>query len=81
MLDPYSGVSSTLLAALMHGRRAVGVEKEAEYIKMSKERINQLANGTLKTRPLGQPVHKPSGREKVAQVPLEWQKQDRETVC
>lgn len=65
----------------MHGRRAVGVEKEAEYIKMSKERINQLANGTLKTRPLGQPVHKPSGREKVAQVPLEWQKQDRETVC
>ena len=74
VLDPYSGVSSTLLAALMHGRRAVGVEKEVEYIRISKERINQLANGTLKTRPLGQPVHKPSGREKVAQVPLEWQK-------
>ena len=74
VLDPYSGVSSTLLAALMHGRRAVGVEKEAEYIRISKERIEQLANGTLRTRPLGQPVHKPSGREKVAQVPLEWQK-------
>ncbi len=74
VLDPYSGVSSTLLAALMHGRRAVGVEKEEEYIGISKERIDQLANGTLKTRPLGQPVHKPSGREKVAQVPLEWQK-------
>ncbi len=56
----------------MHGRRAVGVEKEEEYIRISKERIEQLANGTLKTHPLGQPVHKPSGREKVAQVPLKW---------
>ncbi|GAC1397674.1 MAG: site-specific DNA-methyltransferase [Ktedonobacteraceae bacterium] len=78
VLDPYSGVSSTLLAALMHGRRAVGVEKEEEYIRISKERIEQLAQGTLKTRPLGQPIHKPSGREKVAQIPLEWQKQNNE---
>ncbi len=78
VLDPYSGVSSTLLAALMHGRRAVGVEKEVEYINISKERIAQLANGTLKTRPLGQPVHIPTGREKVAQVPLLWQKQNDE---
>ena len=78
VLDPYSGVSSTLLAALMHGRKAVGVEKEAEYITISKERIAQLANGTLKTRPLGQPVHKPTGREKVAQVPIAWQKQNDE---
>ncbi len=69
MLDPYSGVSSTLLAALLHDRKAVGMEKEEEYIRISKERIEQLANGTLKTRPLGQRVHKPSGREKVAQVP------------
>lgn len=72
VLDPYSGVGSTLLAALMHGRKAVGVEKEEEYITISKERIYQLLNGTLKTRRLGRPVHKPSGREKVSQVPLEW---------
>jgi hypothetical protein len=39
---------------------------------MSRERIFQLYNGPLKTRPLGKPVHKPTGREKVAQVPLEW---------
>ncbi len=72
VLDPYSGVGSTLLAALMHGRKAIGVEKEEEYIAISKERIYQLVNGTLKTRKLGQPVHKPSGREKVSQVPFEW---------
>ena len=74
VLDPYCGVGSTLIAALMHERRAMGIEREAEYIAISQERIQQLQNGTLKTRPLGRPVHTPSGREKVAQVPLEWQK-------
>jgi DNA modification methylase len=76
VLDPYSGVGSTLLGALMHGRRAVGVERDKEYVSISKERIYQLYNGTLKTRPLGRPVHKPSGREKVAQVPLEWKQRN-----
>lgn len=72
VLDPYCGVGSTLIAALMHDRRAMGIEREETYISITKERIAQLQNGTLKTRPLGQPVHKPSGREKVSQVPLEW---------
>jgi len=75
VLDPYAGVGSTLIAALMHGRKAIGVEKEPEFISISKERLYQLANSTLKTRPLGKPVHKPSGREKVSQVPLEWKHQ------
>ena len=74
VLDPYCGVGSTLIASLMHERRAIGIEREAEYISISQERIQQLHMGTLKTRPLGRPVHKPSGREKVAQVPLAWQK-------
>ncbi|MGB8344796.1 MAG: site-specific DNA-methyltransferase [Ktedonobacteraceae bacterium] len=72
VLDPFCGVGSTLIAALMHDRRAVGVERESDYVETTKERIHQLYNGTLKTRPLGRPVHKPSGREKVSQVPLEW---------
>lgn len=72
VLDPYCGVGSTLLGALMHDRRAVGVEREEKYIISSKERIQQLYNGTLKTRPMGQPIHTPSGHEKVTQVPFEW---------
>ena len=72
VLDPYCGVGSTLLAALMHSRRALGVDRDSEYISISTERIYQLCNGMLKTRPLGQPVYEPSGREKVAQAPLEW---------
>jgi len=29
-------------------------------------------NGTLRLRPLGKPVYKPTGKEKVSQVPHEW---------
>lgn len=78
VLDPYCGVGSTAIATLMHGRRAIGIEREAQYVTISKERIQQLAQGTLKTRPMGKPVYKPTGREKVAQVPMEWEQfQDR----
>lgn len=75
VLDPYCGAGSTLLGALMHGRRAIGIEREEEYVSITNERLYQLYNGTLKTRPLGQAVHKPTGREKVAQVPMEWMRQ------
>lgn len=72
VLDPYSGVGSSMLAALKTGRRAIGCEKETAYMDLAKERVQQLENGTLPYRPLGKPIHKPSGKEKVAQRPIEW---------
>jgi len=72
VLDPFSGVASALLAALMNGRRGMGCEKEAEYIQIGQERIQDLYAGRLRYRPLGKPVFQPTGREKVAQVPIEW---------
>lgn len=73
VLDPFSGVGSSLLAALKNKRRAFGCEKEAEYVEIAKRRINDLCSGTLRYRQLGKPVYQPTGREKVAQIPLEWQ--------
>ncbi len=73
VLDPYAGVGSALVAALKHGRRAWGSDKEPDYTDLTRERIAALAQGTLRTRPLGKPVHTPSGNEKVARVPEEWQ--------
>ena len=72
VLDPFSGVASAVLAALMNGRRAMGCEKEETYIQIAKERIGDLHEGRLRYRQLGKPVHQPTGKEKVAQVPLEW---------
>lgn len=79
VLDPFAGVGSTLIAAAKQGRKAVGIDRDAEYCRIAKERLASLHNGTLKVRPLGKPVHKPTGREKVAQIPLQWLEKDEET--
>lgn len=72
VFDPYAGVGTTLIGARRHQRRAVGCEKEADYVAVAHERLQRWAEGTLKTRSIGQPIHQPTGREKVAQKPLEW---------
>ncbi len=72
VLDPYAGVGTSLIAAMMHNRRAAGCEKEAEYVEIARERLISYFNGTLSTRPIGKPVHQPTGKEKVAQIPDEW---------
>jgi len=74
VVDPFSGVGSALLAALKNKRRAMGCEKEGEYVEIAKERIADLYSGALRYRQRGKPGHQPTGREKVAQVPLEWMK-------
>lgn len=79
VLDPFMGVGSALLAALRRNRRAMGCERDKEYVTLAHQRISSLANGTLPYRPLGKPVHQPSGREKVATRPAEWDNCDRET--
>jgi adenine-specific DNA-methyltransferase len=72
VFDPYVGVGSTMIAALRHSRRAIGSEKESQYVELARRRIEEFYNGTLKIRPLGTPVYKPTGREKVSRVPDEW---------
>ena len=72
VLDPFSGAGSAMLAAIKQDRFVIGCEKEQAYIEIAKSRVEQLALGTLPYRPLGKPVHKPTGKEKVSQRPIEW---------
>lgn len=72
VLDPFMGVGSTIVAAMMHNRNSLGFELNSEYIKCTNDRVSELRNGTLKVRPLGKPVHVPTGKEKVSQVPTSW---------
>ncbi len=44
----------------------------AEYIAIARQRLGDYFNGTLRHRPLGRPVHQPSGAEKVSRIPEEW---------
>ena len=79
VLDPFSGVGSAMLAALRRNRRAIGCEMEPTYVAEARRRVAQFYAGDLPYRPLGKPVHQPSGREKVAQVPPEWQASAKES--
>lgn len=72
VLDPFAGVGSAVIAALMHNRRAMACEKEHRYCEETRKRIGQIHEGTLRYRPLGKPIYEPTGREKVSQIPLEW---------
>jgi adenine-specific DNA-methyltransferase len=72
VFDPYAGVGSALIAAIKNNRVAMGSEREPAYVKTAKERIKLLQQGKLPMRKIGTPVHQPSGKEKVAQIPLEW---------
>ena len=72
VLDPYCGVGSTIIAALQHDRKAIAAEQDPTYVSVTRERIRKFAQGTLPIRPLGKPIHKPTGEERIAQIPLEW---------
>jgi DNA modification methylase len=75
ILDPFSGVGSAMLAAIKLNRRAIGCEREKKYIEEAKRRMNLLLSGNLPYRPLGKPVHQPTGREKVSKIPEAWLKE------
>lgn len=60
VLDPYMGVGSSLIAALKHSRAGLGCDIEERYVSIAHERILQLKNGTLRTRPMNKPVYDPS---------------------
>jgi adenine-specific DNA-methyltransferase len=60
LVDPYMGVGTTAVAAVLHGRRAAGADIFAEYLDVARERVRQAALGVLKTRPMDRPVYQPS---------------------
>jgi len=72
VFDPFSGVGSTVIAAVKNGRIGMGSEKEKDYIDIAHQRIELFQSGQLRMRPLGKKIYQPSGNEKVAQIPDEW---------
>jgi len=72
VLDPYAGVGSTVIGAVKNNRNAIGIEKEAAYCEIANKRLADLKNGYLKFRPITQPIHVPSEKDKISQFPKEW---------
>jgi adenine-specific DNA-methyltransferase len=59
VFDPYMGVGSSVVAALMHDRRGFGCDIVPEYVEIARQRVDELREGTLRTRPMGKPVYDP----------------------
>ncbi|MCH7886701.1 MAG: site-specific DNA-methyltransferase [Candidatus Marinimicrobia bacterium] len=59
VLDPFSGVGTTSIAALIHNRKAIGAEIDPEYMKIAKERIRKVEEGVLRIRPKEREVYDP----------------------
>lgn len=60
VLDPFMGVGSFAIAALMHNRTPYGCDIVPEYVEIAQKRVEELFAGTLKTRPMGKPIYDPS---------------------
>ncbi len=59
VLDPFMGVGTTAVAAILHGRKAAGAEIVAEYLEIAEERISLASQGLLKIRPMNKPIYEP----------------------
>ena len=60
VFDPYMGVGSAIVAALMHDRTAYGCDVVKKYVDVAWERVHALRAGSLKTRAMNKPVYDPS---------------------
>jgi adenine-specific DNA-methyltransferase len=60
VLDPFVGVGSSIIAAVIHNRIGMGSEIVPEYTQIAKERISLAIDGRLKIRPMNLPVYDPS---------------------
>lgn len=69
VFDPFMGVGSTGVAAALEGRRFVGSEIVASYVKVARERVRSAREGTASYRPFHQPIHMPKPTDAVAKKP------------
>jgi adenine-specific DNA-methyltransferase len=78
VVDPFMGVGTTAVAAILHRRRAAGAEVVQQYHDIAVHRIQLAAAHELPTRPMNRSVYQPSGADKVAKNPFNVIERDAE---
>ena len=61
VLDPFAGVGTTILGAIMNDRKVIGCELSKEYMKVAKHRVTLLEKNELPYRKRGKPIAEASG--------------------
>ncbi len=71
VFDPFSGVASSGVAALLHNRRFWGCDIMEEYVKHGKQRLEQTLDGTIRYRPFDKPIYD-ARSSALSRIPEEW---------
>lgn len=69
VFDPFAGVSSTGVAALLAGRKFIGAEIIDDYVAAGMRRLRDTVNGEIGYRPAEKEIHVPKATDKVAICP------------
>ncbi len=72
ILDPFMGVGTTGVAAILEDKKFVGSEIKKEYFEIAKNRIESTFNGSIRIRE-DVPVMYPDAKMAVAQLPIEFE--------
>lgn len=59
VFDPFCGVASSGVAALLHNRVFWGCELFPKYVEIGQKRLEQTLSGTIQYRPLNKPIFVP----------------------
>lgn len=79
VFDPFSGVASSGVAALLHKRIFWGCELVEEYANKGKERLDQTVAGSIKYRPYDKPIYDPK-TSALSKIPDEWRETNNENA-
>ena len=71
VFDPFAGVASAGVAALLNGRRFWGAEIVAEYVREGQRRLVSALDGTIEFRPDDKPVQDPA-KSSMSRIPQAW---------
>lgn len=71
VFDPFCGVASTGVAALLHDRKFWGCELMHEYVEVGDTRLEETLAGTVNYRPFDKPVYDPK-QSNLSKTPEEW---------
>ena len=77
VFDPFSGVASSGVAALLHKRNFWGCEIMPDYINLGKERLEQTIAGSIRYRPYDKPIYD-AKTSSLSKIPDEWKEINNE---
>lgn len=79
VFDPFSGVASSGVAALLHKRFFWRCEIMEEYIMQGKARLEQTVAGSIRYRPYDKPIYD-AKTSALSKIPDEWKKKNNENA-